>query len=65
MSHPTYKFEGGVGTEIPKGVVSKVARFAFDHEVRLRDNEFITLIDGQFFVVNNGQKTLIEGKWEL
>jgi hypothetical protein len=65
MTNPTFIFEGGVATEIPKGVVSKDARFVFDREVRLKQNDYLRLVDGQFFLVRNGHAQQVEGKWEL
>ena len=61
---PIYRFASGVGTEIPIGVVCQNARFVFDRAVHLRKNDVLTLVDGQWFVIRDGDATLIEGKWD-
>jgi len=61
---PIFVFDQGVGTEIPKGVVCENARFVFDRAVQTRKNDYIQLVDGQFFIVQNGYATLLEGKWD-
>lgn len=59
-----YIFEEGVGSEIPKGVVCTNARFVFDQAVRLTRKDYLQLRDGQWFLVSDGQATLLEGKWD-
>ena len=63
--HPTFVFADGVATEIPKGVVCQNARFVFDRALKMNGKDYLKLVDGQFFLVRNGQDTLIDGKWEL
>jgi hypothetical protein len=40
------------------------ARYTFDHEVIVKAGDYVELIDGQWFLIRNGEGSLIEGKWD-
>ena len=46
------------------GWVSPHVRFVLDKTVIINPDEIIELANGEWFLINSGEKTQIEGKWD-
>ena len=55
----------GECNEVGFGVACVNARFVFDHDIIVHQDEWLEVIDGQWFHCRaDGTKTQIEGKWD-
>ena len=49
--------------EISIEALSSLVRFRLDRDMICQPNDIFELIDGQWFLLRHGIKTLIEGRW--
>jgi hypothetical protein len=51
-------------TEAGAGWACKNARFVFDKQISVGKDDVLELLNGQFFLISNGTRTTLEGKWD-
>lgn len=49
--------------EIPFGCVCSNAKFVFDQPVAMLDQNYIEMVDGQFWLIEGNTHFFLEGKW--
>jgi hypothetical protein len=51
-------------SEAGAGWACKNARFVFDKQISVGKTDLLELLNGQFFLISNGKRTALEGKWD-